>query len=117
VVLVVGMVLASGLALLVGAHRPREWLHLAYGLLAYGLIPVADNAAAGLGRGHGARKFAVTHRRSSPRCASCPCVVVSYGPTRYGRIISLSSCSTMWQCQTYRPAWSKSALTLVISPG
>ena len=49
VLLVVGMVLASGLALLVGAHRPREWLHLAYGLLAFGLIPVADNAAAGLG--------------------------------------------------------------------
>jgi len=49
VLLVVGMVLASGLALLVGAHRPKEWLHLAYGLLAFGLIPVADNAAAGLG--------------------------------------------------------------------
>src|SRR3990172_361947 len=24
----------------------------------------------------------------------------SAGPIRYGRIISLSSCSTMWQCQT-----------------
>jgi hypothetical protein len=29
-----------------------------------------------------------------------------YGPTRYGRIISWSSCSTMWQCQTKRPARS-----------
>jgi hypothetical protein len=27
-------------------------------------------------------------------------------PIRYGRIISLSSCSTMWQCQTKRPARS-----------
>src|SRR6266487_161815 len=26
------------------------------------------------------------------------------GPIRYGRIISLSSCSTMWQCQTNWPA-------------
>ena len=41
----------------------------------------------------------------------------SYGPTLYGRIISLSSCSTMWQCHTYRPARSNFALTRVISSG
>jgi hypothetical protein len=27
-------------------------------------------------------------------------VVGGFGPMKYGRIISLSSCSTMWQCQT-----------------
>jgi uncharacterized membrane protein YfcA len=30
----------------------------------------------------------------------------SYGPIRYGRIISWSSCSTIWQCQTKSPARS-----------
>jgi hypothetical protein len=39
------------------------------------------------------------------------------GTTTYGRIISLSSCSTMWQCQTYRPAMSNLAFTVVIWPG
>ena len=39
------------------------------------------------------------------------------GPIRYGRIISLSSCSRMWQCQTYWPACAKCAFTRVISPG
>ena len=37
--------------------------------------------------------------------------------TSYGRIISLSSCSTMWQCHTNRPGVSKWAITLVTSPG
>lgn len=36
---------AAGLALLVGGHRPHEWLHLIYAVLALGLVPVADNAA------------------------------------------------------------------------
>lgn len=40
-----------------------------------------------------------------------------FGPMKYGRIISLSSCSTMWQCQTYNPERSNKALTRVISPG
>ncbi len=41
-----------------------------------------------------------------------------FGPmeTTYGRIISLSSCSTIWQCQTYRPGISNLARTVVISP-
>jgi len=46
VVLVVGITAASGLALLVTGHRPTEWLHLAYAVLALGLVPVADNAGA-----------------------------------------------------------------------
>jgi hypothetical protein len=47
VLLAVGMNVASGLALLVGGHRP-EWLHLVYAVLAFGLVPVADNAATSL---------------------------------------------------------------------
>jgi hypothetical protein len=39
------------------------------------------------------------------------------GPIRYGRIISLSSCSTMWQCQTYCPGLSNFARRRVTSPG
>ena len=34
-----------------------------------------------------------------------------------GRIISLSSCSRMWQCHTNRPAVSNRAFTCVYSPG
>lgn len=45
VLLAVGVTAAAGLALLVGGHRPGEWLHLIYAVLAFGLIPVADNAA------------------------------------------------------------------------
>jgi hypothetical protein len=37
-----GMAIAGGLALLAGGHRPREWLHLVYALLALGLVPLAD---------------------------------------------------------------------------
>ena len=33
------------------------------------------------------------------------------GPMRYGRIISLSSCSTMWQCQTNWPSLSNFSLS------
>ena len=39
------------------------------------------------------------------------------GPMRYGRIISLSSCSTMWQCQTNWPAVLNCARTRVTCPG
>jgi hypothetical protein len=39
------------------------------------------------------------------------------GPTSNGRIISLSSCSTMWQCHTKRPGMSNLARTVVISSG
>ena len=48
VLLVVGMNVASGLALLVSGHRPAEWLHLVYAALVFGLVPVADNAAGSL---------------------------------------------------------------------
>ena len=37
------MAAAGGLALLVGGRRPTEWLHLLYALLAFGLVPLADN--------------------------------------------------------------------------
>ena len=39
------------------------------------------------------------------------------GPMRYGRIISLSSCSTMWQCQTNWPGVVNCALNAVTWPG
>jgi hypothetical protein len=48
VLLAVGLTAAGGLALLVAGHRPREWLHLVYAALAFGLIPTADNAASSL---------------------------------------------------------------------
>jgi hypothetical protein len=38
------------------------------------------------------------------------------GPIRYGLIISLSSCSTMWQCQANWPAVVNFNRTRVISP-
>jgi hypothetical protein len=44
-VLAAGTSAASGLALVVTGHRPTEWLHLVYSVLALGLIPIADNAA------------------------------------------------------------------------
>jgi hypothetical protein len=44
VVLAVAMTAAVGVALLVGGHHPREWLHLIYAALAFSLVPVADNA-------------------------------------------------------------------------
>jgi hypothetical protein len=39
------------------------------------------------------------------------------GPIRYGRIISLSSCSTMWQCQTNWPGLVNLSRSLVTWPG
>jgi hypothetical protein len=44
VVLAVAMTAAVGVALLVGGHHPKEWLHLIYAALAFSLVPVADNA-------------------------------------------------------------------------
>jgi hypothetical protein len=46
VAILLGMTIAGGLALLAGGHRPKEWLHLVYALLALGLVPLADNLAA-----------------------------------------------------------------------
>jgi hypothetical protein len=45
VMLAVAVTAAAGLALLVAGHHPKEWLHLLYAALAFGLVPAADNAA------------------------------------------------------------------------
>jgi hypothetical protein len=46
VAVLLGMTAAGGLALLLGGQRPKEWLHLVYALLAFGLVPLADSFAA-----------------------------------------------------------------------
>ena len=38
----------AGVALLISGERPKEWLHLLYAGLAFGLIPFADEAATSL---------------------------------------------------------------------
>jgi hypothetical protein len=43
VLVLVGMTAAGGLAMLVRGERPEELLHLVYGALAFGLIPVVDS--------------------------------------------------------------------------
>lgn len=43
-----GITALAGLALLVSGERPKEWLHLLYAALAFGLIPFADNASISL---------------------------------------------------------------------
>jgi hypothetical protein len=43
VTILLAMTSAGGLALLLGGRRPTEWLHLVYGLLAFGLVPLADS--------------------------------------------------------------------------
>ena len=60
VVLLVGVSGASGLALIVTGHRPHEWLHLVYAVLALGLVPIADNAASEIrsARGRGLVRLA-----------------------------------------------------------
>lgn len=40
-----GITILAGLALLISGERPKEWLHLLYAALAFGLIPFADNAS------------------------------------------------------------------------
>jgi hypothetical protein len=59
VLFAVGVTAAAGLSLLVSGHRPKEWLHLVYAALAFGLIPVADNAATAMQspRGSGLARF------------------------------------------------------------
>jgi len=49
-----------GLALLITGQRPKEWLHLLYAALAFGLIPFADNAGQSLrtDRSKGLYRFA-----------------------------------------------------------
>ena len=63
------------------------------------LIPGHPSAGAGYGIG------------IVPGCPGCT------GPIRYGRIISLSSCSTMWQCQTNCPGLLNCARMRVTWPG
>jgi hypothetical protein len=46
VLVLLGMAAANGLALLLGGHRPREWLHLLYVVLAFALVPLADAVTA-----------------------------------------------------------------------
>jgi hypothetical protein len=57
--LVVGLTASSGLALLVTGKRPGEWLHVVYALLAFGLVPIADNATSAFDsdRGKGLVRF------------------------------------------------------------
>ena len=49
----------AGVALLITGHHPKEWLHLLYVALAFGLIPFADNASISLrtNRGKGLYRF------------------------------------------------------------
>lgn len=38
----------AGVALLINGEHPKEWLHLLYAALAFGLIPFSDNASRSL---------------------------------------------------------------------
>lgn len=50
----------AGVALVITGHHPKEWLHLLYAALAFGLIPFADNASTSLlhNRDKGLYRFA-----------------------------------------------------------
>lgn len=54
-----GITAIGGVALLISGERPKEWLHLLYAALAFGLIPFADNSALSLrtNRGKGLYRF------------------------------------------------------------
>ena len=43
-----GVTALAGVALLISGEHPKEWLHLLYAALAFGLIPLADNASISL---------------------------------------------------------------------
>ncbi len=43
-----GVTALAGVALLISGEHPKEWLHLLYAVLAFGLIPFADNASISL---------------------------------------------------------------------
>jgi len=45
VIVSAGLAASAGVALLITHHHPKEWLHLLYAALAFGLIPFADNAS------------------------------------------------------------------------
>ncbi len=58
-VVLVGMTAAAGLAMLVRGERPREWLHVLYALLAFGMVPAMDSMALHAGaRAKGWARFA-----------------------------------------------------------
>lgn len=40
-----GATILVGLTLLISGEHPKEWLHLLYAALAFGLVPFADNAS------------------------------------------------------------------------
>jgi hypothetical protein len=40
--ILIGMTAAAGLAMLARGERPREWLHLIYALVVFGLVPATD---------------------------------------------------------------------------
>lgn len=40
-----GATILAGIALLITGEHPKEWLHLLYAALAFGLVPFADNAS------------------------------------------------------------------------
>lgn len=40
-----GVTALAGVALIISGEHPKEWLHLLYAALAFGLIPFADNAS------------------------------------------------------------------------
>jgi hypothetical protein len=40
-----GVTMVAGVALLISGEHPKEWLHYLYAVLAFGLIPFADNAS------------------------------------------------------------------------
>lgn len=50
----------AGVALLISGKHPKEWLHLLYAVLAFGLIPFSDNASRSVrtDRGRGLYRFA-----------------------------------------------------------
>lgn len=43
-----GVTALAGVTLLISGEHPKEWLHLLYAVLAFGLIPFADNASISL---------------------------------------------------------------------
>ena len=49
----------AGVALLMSGKHPKEWLHLLYAALAFGIIPFSDNASRSLrtDRGRGLYRF------------------------------------------------------------
>ena len=60
VLISVAVTILAGIALLISGERPKEWLHLLYAALAFGLIPFADNASRSLNsdRNRGLYRFA-----------------------------------------------------------